>query len=406
MTTTVLKNLRLVLESGEIQKGHLVLAEGKIAQILPLDQEVSEGETIDGQGAYAFPGFIDLHIHGAAGYDFMDPEPEAGHYIAQALPSEGTTSFLATTMTQTSERISRAIANGKQRMNQQRQVFDGCAEMVGFHLEGPFIHPSQCGAQPVEAICEPEMARIQQWFDGDLSLLKIVSLAPEVPGALQLIEELSTKGVIASAAHTTATYEQIKLAQSKGLRHLTHFTNAMTGLHHREIGVVGAGLVEDTLYLEVIADGIHMHPDMLTLLLKVVGSSRILLITDSMRAKGKSDGTYDLGGQQVTVSGKRAELASGTLAGSVLKMNEAVQLLSQLVVLSPLDILRMTSMNAALRLGIFDRKGSLTVGKDADIVLLRDDYSVQDTFCRGRRWGSDSNTSISLGRSDELSTDE
>lgn len=405
MTTTVLQNLRIVLESGEIQEGHLVLVDGKIEKILDLHEQVSEEEIIDGVGAFAFPGFIDCHIHGAAGFDFMDPEPEAGQCIAQAIPAEGTTSYLATTMTQTSERITRAIVNGKQRMEQQ-QIFDGSAEMLGFHLEGPFIHPSQCGAQPVEAICDPEMARIHHWFDGDLSLLKIVSLAPEVPGALKLIEELSIKGIISSAAHTTATYEQIKQAQSKGLHHLTHFTNAMTGLHHREIGVVGAGLLDEELYLEVIADGIHMHPDMLTLLLKVVGSRRILLITDSMRAKGKSDGTYDLGGQQVTVIGNRAELANGTLAGSVLKMNEAVQLLNQLTSITPLDIMRMTSMNAALRLGVFDRKGSLTVGKDADIVLLRDDYSVQDTFCRGRRWGSDSNTSISLDRSDELSTNE
>lgn len=389
MTTTVLKNLQIVLESGVIERGHLVLADGKIANILPMHEEVPGKEIIDGRGAFAFPGFIDCHIHGAAGFDFMDDEPEAGQRIAQAIPAEGTTSFLATTITQTTERISRAIENGKHFMATQVASSDASAEMLGFHLEGPFIHLSQCGAQPVEAIREPDWNLVNTWFRGDLSALKIVSLAPELPGALELIKKLSNMDIITSAAHTTATYEELKRAKSSGLRHLTHFTNAMTGLHHREIGVVGGGILDDEFYLEVIADGIHLHPDMLELLYKVVGSTRILLITDSMRAKGKPNGTYDLGGQQVTVRGNRAELASGTLAGSVLKMNEAVQLLNQLIPLTPLDIMRMTSMNAAVRLGVYDRKGSLAIGKDADIVLLRDDYSVQDTFCRGRRWGSD-----------------
>lgn len=311
----------------------------------------------------------------------MDDDPAAAGTIANALPAEGTTAFLATTLTQSPDRIGQAIRHGRTFMNEGGK--DG-AEMLGFHLEGPFIHPDQAGAQPPAYICEPSIEQLNGWFGETLTDLKIITMAPEQDRDFTVIRQLAERGVIVSAGHTTADYATIKSAQVAGLTHLTHFANAMRGLHHREIGVVGAGLLNRELFCEIIADGIHLSPDMLKLVLQVIGSERLLLITDSMRAKGLPDGSYRLGDQEVTVSGQQAVLANGKLAGSVLKMNGGLRQLRQAAGISWLDAIKLSSENAARRLGMWDRKGSLELGKDADIVLVTGDFSVRHTFCRGR----------------------
>lgn len=381
MTRTLIENIRFVQNNGELADGSILIEDGTIAAVSIEPLTDYTGNRFDGGGSVALPGFIDIHIHGARGADFMDDDDTAAGRIAAALPAEGTTSFLATTLTHSPERILTAIRHGRHFMH---ETGANGAEMLGFHLEGPFIHPAQAGAQPSAYICEPSMDQLHGWFGETLGDLKIITMAPEQDHGFGVIRELAKRGVIVSAGHTTADYAKVTAAQAAGLTHLTHFANAMRGLHHREIGVVGAGMLNRELFCEIIADGIHLSSDMLKLVLQVVGPERLLLITDSMRAKGLPDGSYTLGDQQVTVSGKEAVLTDGTLAGSVLKMNEGLRQLQLAADLSWRDAIKMSSENAARRLGVWDRKGSLDIGKDADIVLVTEDFSILHTFCRGR----------------------
>ncbi|WP_052131461.1 N-acetylglucosamine-6-phosphate deacetylase [Planococcus sp. CAU13] len=386
MTRLLVENIRLVQESGDLAAGSILIDGEKIAAVSTQPFAHYTGERFDGGGLVALPGFIDIHIHGALGADFMDADSTAAQTIAEALPAEGTTSFLATTMTGPSEGIAAAIGHCRNFMN--KNGGDG-AEMLGFHLEGPFIHPGQAGAQPAAYIREPSMPLLTDWFGETLDDLKIVTMAPELDPEFAVIRELANLGVIISAGHTMADYNTIKGAQAAGLSHLTHFGNAMRGLHHREIGVVGAGLLNRDLFCEVIADKVHLNSDMLEIVLRVIGTKRLLLITDSMRAKGLPDGSYLLGGRQVKVSGQEALLSTGKLAGSVLKMNEGLRHLQQLALISWPDAIALSSANAAKRLGVWHRKGSIDSGKDADIVLVTEKFGVRHTFCRGRKSNAD-----------------
>lgn len=380
--TMLIHNIRIALPDDRAVNGEILIKEGKIdcVSVLPINETVDE--RFDGQGSLALPGFIDIHIHGAEGSDFMDGSEDAIAKIAKVLPKEGTTAFLATTLTQSPKKIQQAIDAGLRFLDLQQAETE--AEMLGYHLEGPFIHPDKAGAQPREFIQKPSVEAIEQWFGKELEHLKIVTLAPEKDAEYALTRYLSGKGVIVSAGHTQATYKEIKTAAEQGLTHLTHYGNAMKGLHHRDIGVVGAGLLDEQLYCEMIADGIHLSDDMMKLMMKVIGPDRLLLITDSMRAKGLQDGTYTLAGQQIKVSGAKATLGDNSLAGSVLKMNEGVRRLQQLTNLTLLEVMKLSSVNAAKRLGIYDRKGSIESGKDADIVLVNESFDVLFTICRGR----------------------
>lgn len=378
MTETLIHNIRIALENGQVIDGEILIRDGKIAQVTEEPFLDYAGKRLNGQSLLALPGFIDIHIHGAMGADFMDGEEEATKTIATYLPKEGTTSFLVTTMTQAPETIQKAIE-----VNTKLLPDPNGAEILGVHLEGPFLNKEFSGAQPLNYICNPSKLALEDWFGEQLEHLKIVTLAPEKDTNYDVTRYLSNHGIIVSAGHTKATLLEINEAMKNGLTQLTHYANAMSGLHHREIGVVGAGLLNENLFCEVIADGIHLSDDMLTLIYKFIGADRMILITDSMRAKGMSDGVYTLGNQKVSVTGNEARLANGTLAGSVLKMNEALKKLTQLENVSTLDLMKMSSINAARRLGIFDRKGSIKAGKDADIVLLNDEFKVCYTFCKG-----------------------
>ncbi len=380
MSDYLIQNVKICIEDGQIIDGEILISNGIIQEISQTKILTSVRNRIDGEGLLAIPGFIDIHIHGAVGADFMDCETEASKRIATYLPSEGTTSYLATTLTHSPERIREAIQVNREMMDEE--IRNG-AEMLGFHLEGPFIHPEQAGAQPLPFIRKPSITLLKDWFGEQLTNLKVITLAPELDNEYEMIQLLAGRNVIISAGHSKATFEELKGAIKHGLSHLTHYTNAMTGLHHREIGIVGAGLLQDELFCELIADGVHLSEDMLLLLIKIIGPERLILITDSMRAKGLSDGIYTLADQQVRVLGSKATLENGTLAGSVLKMNEAVARMKRLSSWSVQDLVKISSGNAAKRLGVYDRKGSITVGKDADIVLVNDSFDVCYTFCKG-----------------------
>ncbi|MGY4688715.1 N-acetylglucosamine-6-phosphate deacetylase [Salibacterium sp. K-3] len=325
------------------------------------------------------PGMIDVHIHGTNHADVMDGTPEALTAIAENLPSEGTTSFLATTITQHKDVITRALENAAAFASNQPA---GRAEMLGIHLEGPFFTAEKAGAQPKEHLRPADTALFQQWQQAARGFIKWVSLAPEQDPDHALIRFLHQNGIVTAAAHSNAGLEEINEAAGSGVSHVTHLFNGMSGLHHREPGLASAALLNRALTNEIIADGVHVHPSMVDMAFRMKGAAGLLLITDSIRAKCLQNGRYDLGGQTVTVEGNRPYLEDGTIAGSMLKMNEALKNIMAFTDCSWEEAAAMASRNAAQKLGL-PRKGEVKEGKDADMVLLDGNREVRRTWCRG-----------------------
>ncbi|WP_047984493.1 N-acetylglucosamine-6-phosphate deacetylase [Ornithinibacillus californiensis] len=378
----LIKNINIYTEQDILINGSLLVEHGKIKTINGPNETIrsypSHIKIIDGKGLNAVPGFIDSHIHGANGSDVMDGTEEALDNVAKVLPKEGTTSFLATTITQSEENIEQAL-----QAVSYYSPKDGFAEILGVHLEGPFIEENKKGAQPLEHIRKPDIALFDKWQELSNNKIKTITMAPEHDPDGSFIRHLAEQGVNVSAGHTDTNFEGMKEAVTYGVRQVTHLCNAMNGIHHRDIGVVGAAFMLEELRAELIADGIHVAPEMLALIYQNMGSERLILITDAMRAKCLHAGTYDLGGQMVLVDEERAVLEDGTLAGSILKMNHGVQQMLKLPGVRFEDIITMASVNPAKQLGVFDRKGSLKEGKDADILLVDKDYNLHYTFCQG-----------------------
>jgi len=383
MKTFIINNLMVHSEKETYKNGYIKVVDGKIAEVGPASQykQDDDANVITLSPDYqVIPGAIDIHIHGASNSDAMDATHDALSTMAKTLPKEGTTSFLATTMTQSTQAIESALLNAGKYIENQTQEN---AEIVGIHLEGPFISPARKGAQPEDYIVDPDVTLFKRWQEMAENQIKLVTLAPEQPNGLDLAAHLRGTGVVASIGHSDATYDQIDEAIQAGTTHVTHLYNGMRGLHHREPGVLGAAYLRDELYVELIADGIHCRPEMIKLAYNQITSERMILITDSLRAKWLEKGTYDLGGQPVNVDETKATLSDGTLAGSILKMNDAIKNTMEYTDCSMTDIIKMTAENPAKQLRIFDRKGSIQVGKDADLVILNDRLDVEMTFCRG-----------------------
>lgn len=335
-------------------------------------EDIDYKPSIDGSGLIAMPGFVDLHIHGAAGSDMMDATIDAVETIANAVLKEGVTAFLCTTMTQSNEAIEAAIQQFKTKTSHLKNI-------VGIHLEGPFVNAKRAGAQPVEYIQPPNVELFKQWHQLSEESIKLVTVAPELIQD-DFIETLANLNINVSAGHTDATSEQLRAAQQQGLRSITHLYNQMSPFHHREIGAIGEALSNDELYCELIADFIHCSEEAAKFALKCKGDDKLLLITDAMRAKGLSSGTYDLGGQAVIV-GNDARLADGTLAGSILKMNDAVKNMAKFC--KPDQLVKMSSTNANQLLNR-QQYGAIKEGYIADIVILDRSFEVQYTILNGQ----------------------
>ncbi|WP_339145611.1 N-acetylglucosamine-6-phosphate deacetylase [Sutcliffiella sp. BMC8] len=381
----VLLSVRVMLEEDIIENGFIKFKEGKITDIGTMDQYTNPDDLEEiflKNELIALPGFIDIHIHGLNGSDVMDATEEALHSMASTLPKEGTTSFLATTITQEKTNISKALQNIHTYMDNQPDPYAG--ELLGVHLEGPFINAKRAGAQPKAFIMKPGIADFTQFQSDSGDTIKIVTMAPEQENGNNLVKFLTESGVITSIGHSDALYSEMLEAMSAGAQHITHFYNGMRGNHHREPGVAGAGLAHPELYLEIIADGIHVHPAVVKATYLTKGPDKILLITDSMRAKWLKNGEYDLGGQKVKVVNKTALLEDGTIAGSVLKMNEAVKNMMDYTGCSMQEAVQMATSNPAKRLNVWNRKGSIAVGKDADLVIVDEEMQVKMTFCNGK----------------------
>lgn len=375
-------NAMIYADSQKVH-GFLQVDDGQITTIGSMDElpSLSKHEVIRLTPEHqVVPGMIDVHIHGVNGVDVMDATPEAIQTMAKTLPQEGTTSFLATTITQSQEKIEQALANVA---NYMKHSTRGAASCLGIHLEGPFISKKRAGAQPHQYILPPDMDLFRKWqkiADGNI---RLITMAPEETDGLAFAKYLRDAGAIISIGHSNATYHQVVQAIQHGVSHVTHLFNGMTGIHHRDPGVAGAALLRDELMVELIADGIHVCPEMIALSYDQITSDRLILITDSMRAKCLREGRYELGGQEVEVSGSEARLADGTLAGSILKMKDAWKMMKENIGASTEQCIQMTSQNAAKELGIDDQKGSIDVGKDADLVVFNSEDEIELTICQG-----------------------
>ena len=332
------------------------------------------------ENAIVLPGFIDQHIHGAGGSDGMDGTVEDIAIIAKTVAEEGTTSFLVTTMTQSVENITKAMKAVKE--YRAANPKEG-ARVEGIHLEGPFIAAAHKGAQPLEYVAVPDIETFDKYNEASGNAIKIVTLAPEVDGAEALIRHLDKNGVVASIGHTGAKYADIVKAVEAGAKDVTHTYNAQSALHHREIGTVGSAMLVDELNCEMIADTIHVSVPAMKLLVKNKTADKLTLITDAMRAKGIPDGVSELGGQTVYVKNGEARLEDGTLAGSVLRMNRALQNVVEKVGVPFTQAVDYATKNPARTLGIDDDAGSIAVGKRADFVVINDKYDVLLTIRDG-----------------------
>lgn len=327
--------------------------------------------------AYLVPGFIDLHMHGLHGFDVMDARESSLQGISQALAKEGVTGFLATTMTcenQEMEATLTAIAKSTDRL--------AGARLLGVHLEGPFISNEKKGAQRPSGLL-PDINLFKYWQALSGQKIKIVTLAPELLGAIDFIKYLHHMDVIVSIGHTNADYEQTLLAIANGATHATHLFNAMSGIHQRQPDAAGALLLSDNIKAELIVDGIHLHPAMVQLAYRIKQKDRLFLITDSMRAKCMQAGQYELGGQMVEVNRGVAALPGGVLAGSLLRLPEAVKNMVKFTGCALPDAITMATLNPASALKMDRQKGTIAIGKDADLVVLDHDFNVMMTIREG-----------------------
>ena len=372
-----IKNVNIILPDKIIENG-TVIFDKKIKAVNSFFQvkDYSELEVIDGGGAYLSPGFINIHIHGAGGMDTMDATIESLAKISKSIIKDGVTSYLPTTMTMKIDNIFKALKNIKKYLEKSTAG----AQVIGVHLEGPFISEEKKGAQPEEYIINPS----PDLFNDYLDIIKIMTLAVEKEGAFELIEKIHKKGIVSSLGHSEAEYEEVMEAQSCGLSLITHLYNAMTGLHHRKPGVVGAALNSE-LSCEIIADGIHIDPAVLELTAKIKTADQLILVTDSMEASGLEAGEYCFGGQKVKVENGSARLEDGTLAGSVLTMDQAVRNMLKFSNLELEEVIKMATLNPARLLNMDYKIGQIKVGLQADFVLLDKNLTVKDVYLKGQR---------------------
>ncbi len=372
---TAIRNGKIITPQTILHDQALIINEQTI-EGLGSDSSSPNTSVIDAQGCYVVPGFIDVHVHGGDGHDTMDATPAAIHGMAAFYAKHGVTSYYPTTMTMPAPAIQAALEN----VEKCPQPSKG-AQHLGVHVEGPYLNLQYKGAQPPEYFRPPIPAEYGQWLE--TGVCKLITVAPEIAGSLEMIQELTAQGVEFAIGHSAATYDEAVKGFDAGVRQVTHVFNGMVGLHHREPGALAAILTDDRVDAQLIADGIHVHPAMIRMLIRAKGAEHVILITDAIQAAGLSDGDYSLGGQAVTVKDGIARIANGSLAGSTLTMDKAIR---NMVSFTDLPLQKIIAMASAVpaRAMRLSNKGKLAAGCDADIVLLNRELEVMLTIIGGK----------------------
>ena len=378
---SLIANVQLVTPDEPIRPVSIECADdGRIAAIHEAGEHPA-GATVafDGDSELlAFAGFIDIHTHGANGVDLFQATPEAVHTFAEAKLKEGVTTFLPTTWTESNESL-QAMARATAAYRDSGQPF---ARTPFLHVEGPYLNPKQAGAQNPGQMRAPDVEEIRAL--AELCPIGLISLAVELDGALEFIRAMRAMGIQCSAAHSAATFAEFQAAREAGLGHLTHYCNQMSPLHHRNVGLVGAGLLDDAVMIEVITDTIHLCPDMIRLVFKHRSCDQLMIITDSIAASHLGDGDYPLGDTVITVKDGAARIPAGNLAGSILQFHHGLKNVAKLTGLPLNQLAKTTAFNQARSLGLKDR-GAIKEGLLADLTLLSRDFAVEAVFVGGER---------------------
>lgn len=384
MTTTLLHVQLAITPIDEISGAAILIRDGVIDRIGPRESLhlPSGAREISAADKMAVPGFIDVHIHGAGGHDVMEGTPEALSAVTRTVARHGTTSFLATTVTASTEQTCRSVEGILEFICEQFSAEQPGAEILGIHFEGPFISVARRGVHPAEHIKPPSAEILEKFLHAAAGRARILTLAPELLGAMPCISAARKAGLVVAMGHTDANYEQARAAITLGAKHAVHVYNAMRPFSHRDSGVIGAVLTSPEVTAELIADGVHVDEAAMRLLLQAKGAERVILVSDGISATGMLDGKYTLGTFEVTVSGGVCRNAEGKLAGSTLTLDRALRNVVALGTSLP-DAVRMLTLNPAILLGIEFKKGSLRTGADADIVLLDEALQVANVWTRG-----------------------
>ena len=378
-STILIKNAVVITPTEKWARGWLLAREGKIELLgRGSPPDLGEVETIDAGGLILLPGFIDVHAHGWGGRGTMDADPEALRAMATSYAGHGVTAFLASTWTESRENIRAVLEVVAEIQGPQPRG----ATILGVHLEGPYLNAAKCGAQDTQHIRIADREEALDFLD--IGVIRLMAVAPEIEENHWLIEECVRRGITVSAAHTAATYDQIRRAVALGITHSTHTYNAMVGLNHREPGTVGAMMTSPEIRCELIADNFHVHPAAMQILFAAKGPDGVMLITDAVESAGLPDGDYKMGERPILVRNGTIRLPDGTIAGSSIPFNRGVRNFMQATG-QPLEaIWKASSLNAARSIHISTHKGSLEVGKDADLVLVDEHVNVHLTIAEGQ----------------------
>ena len=368
----IIKNVKVFTEEKKFIDGTIAIKDG-----LFTGESLQDDVVIDGEGCYAIPGLVDVHFHGCVGHDFCDGTAEAIEKIAEYEASQGITTIVPATMTLSEEELLQIMSNAAAYENKKGAV------LAGINMEGPFISEAKKGAQAATFIRKPDIAMFRELQKAAGGLIKLVDIAPEEDGAMEFIRELKDE-VHISFAHTTAEYETAKKGYDLGACHATHLYNAMPPLNHREPGVIGAARDSEHVRVELICDGVHIHPSVVRATFEMFGDDRVVMISDSMRATGLKDGVYTLGGQDVKVVGKLATLISdGAIAGSATNLMDCVRVAVLDMGIPLTSAVACATMNPAKSVGLYDKYGSITEGKAGNVVLLNKDLSLNKVIING-----------------------
>lgn len=384
MTTSLLHVRLAITPTAEIPDAGILMRDGAIEAIGSRESMSlpAGAREISATDKTAVPGFVDVHIHGAGGHDVMEGSAEALSAVARTVARHGTTSFLATTVTASTQDTCRSVEGIARYIALQYESQEPLAEVLGIHFEGPFISAARRGVHPPGQIKLPSAELLEKFLHAAAGHARILTLAPELPGAMPCIDAARRAGLVVAMGHTDATYEQARAAIAHGVRHAVHVYNAMRPFSHRDSGVIGAVLTSPEVSAELIADGVHVEEAAMRLLLQAKGAERVILVSDGISATGMPDGKHTLGNFEVTVTGGVCRNAEGKLAGSTLTLDRALRNIVALG--TPLaDAVRMLTLNPASLLGIEFKKGALRTGADADIVLLDEALDIAGVWTRG-----------------------